>query len=103
MDSTVSFKKYRFAETMLNYTVAGMGIFDAQELRLLEANTPYVEFVAVIRAAQNEPPFVPGSSLLECEDSEGGRRIVSICREVIASKQPHHEKEEMNVNALGET
>ncbi len=103
MDSTVSFKKYRFADTMLEYTVAGMAIFDAQELRLLEANTPYVNFVATIRAAQNESPFVPGTSLLECEDSEGGRRIVSICRAVIASKQTHYEKEEQYVSAQGET
>jgi PAS domain S-box-containing protein len=103
MDSTVSFKQYRFANTMLEYTAAGMAIFDARDLRLLEANAPYVNFVATIRRPQDEPPFAPGASLLDCQDSEGARRTVSICREVIASKQPHYEKEEMNVNALGET
>jgi PAS domain S-box-containing protein len=80
-----------------------MAIFDAQELRLLEANDPYVNFVAAINSAQDEPTFVPGCSLLDCADSEGGRRIIAICREVIASKRPHHEQEEMRVNAAGKT
>lgn len=102
MDSIASFKKYRFAETMLEYTAAGMAIFDAQELRLLEANAPYFNLVDAMREPQIEWSFAPGASLLDCEQSsERVRRMVAICRTIIASKQPHHEKEEMYVSVAG--
>jgi two-component system phosphate regulon sensor histidine kinase PhoR len=86
MDSTISFKTYRFANIMLDHTPAGMAIFDAQELRLLEANSSYFDLInALNETSSAERTLVPGTSLLKCEQDERGQRFLAICRTIIAT------------------
>src|SRR5437868_5445089 len=90
MDSTRSFNGYRFADIMLEHMSAGVAIFDARELRLLEANTIYFH---LIDSLSKDIHIAPGISLLEFEQYEAGRQLLAICRRVIASGVPGRAEE----------
>lgn len=86
MDSTISFKEHHLANAMLNHTPAGLAIFDAQELRLLEANTSYFGLMnSLCEKPSEECQHAPGISLCEYEQKERGQRLVASCRAVIAT------------------
>jgi PAS domain S-box-containing protein len=90
MDSTVSFKRYRFADSMLEHTPAGIAIFDAQELRLLEANTSYFHHICSLSETIH---IMPGTSLFEFEQYESARKLLAICRDVIDTGAPGQAEE----------
>ncbi len=91
MDSTISSKEHQLASAMLNYTPTGIAIFDAQELRLQEANTSYFDLMNSLceRPLEERCPHKPGVSLLEFEQNAHGQRLVAKCRTVIATGAPY--------------
>lgn len=75
---------------MLEHASVGMGLFDAHNLCLIEANTLYMTLMASLFDSPQKCPLLIGQSLLDWEYTDSITNIIAIFRTVTETGVPYH-------------
>ncbi|QBD83028.1 PAS domain-containing protein [Ktedonosporobacter rubrisoli] len=101
---SINAQDYHLAELMLEHTSVGMAIYDAHDMRLLQANTLFLSFFRNYFAAlgQEEHKNIIGHTFCDWLTSAQKREMMGIFHTVVETGTPYHGNDFSLPDAHGE-